>query len=978
MPFVRVVPSKTQSSRALVAWVVLAVLAVPALAGAGAGSSVRPAKPPAPDPRGLELFEKQIRPLLSSRCYSCHSSQAATPAAGLRLDSSKALRKGGAHGAAVVAGDPEQSLLIRVVRHAGGAPRMPPSGRLSDAEVGALVRWVRLGAPMDAGTAPQAQVGSGPGFWAFQPVRTPVPPPVRQRAWVSNPVDAFVLARLEAAGLSPAPPADRRDLVRRVTFDLTGLPPTPEEVDAFVADRAPDAWEKVVDRLLASPRYGEKWGRRWLDVARYADSNGLDENLAYANAWRYRDYVIGALNQDLPYDEFVTEQIAGDLLPPAPDPAVNHRRLVATGFLSLGPKMLAEDDPAKMEMDIIDEQLDTIGKGFLGLTLGCARCHDHKFDPIPMVDYYALAGILKSTRTMENFNVVAVWHENLLAAPEEVRRFQAAETALTEARAALDRRKTAATQALLKRERGKVAAYLLGATRAIRESVRDEEIPSEATRWKLAAPLLRQWITHLSKARTDAGSVLAEWVRAAGLTGPGVVAAPPSLEALAARYQEQVTAAVAAWEALRAGDPKAARLPDAALEPYRALAFDSPGPYASPAGAEAYFLPDEQQEIAQLTMRVEERTRMVPSIPRAMGVAEGSPTDLKIHLRGNYLTQGELAPRGFLRAVSVVSAPRAPANGSGRLELARWITAAQNPLTARVLVNRVWMGHFGEGLVRSLDNFGRLGERPSHPELLDWLAASFSSPSPASPPASAAAPASVSPAPYPLNWSLKRLHRLILTSSTYRMSTAYRSQAGAKDPENRLLWRMNRRRLDAEEVRDSILAVSGGLDLKMGGTLLPLKNREYVTSTANRDTTDYNAPRRAVYLPVVRSSLYDLFTAFDFGDPSVVNGQRGATVVAPQALFLMNGKLVLRETRRLADRLLSLAGADDAARVQAAFRIVFSRAAAPVEVERHLAFLHRIESSLAERVPEAAERRARAWQSFCRVLLSTNEFLYLE
>ncbi|MBY0514163.1 MAG: DUF1549 domain-containing protein, partial [Gemmataceae bacterium] len=365
-------------------------------------------------------FEKAVRPLLVEKCVACHGPE--KQKGGLRVDSRVALLKGGDNGPAVVPGKPAESRLIRAVRH-DGELKMPPKGRLPDAEVAALTAWVAAGAPWpDAAPTTAAKAGEREftaeekAFWAFQPVRRPDVPRVKAAAWVRTPIDAFILAKHESAGLTPAPEADRRTLLRRLTFDLTGLPPTPAEVDAFLGDNSPDAYEKQVDRLLASPAYGEKWGRRWLDVARYADSNGMDENLAHANAWRYRDWVIRSFNADKPYDRFVTEQLAGDLLPGGTD-AERADRLVASGFLVIGPKMLAEDDPVKMRMDIVDEQLDTTGQAFLGLTLGCARCHDHKFDPITAADYYGLAGVFYSTKAMQNYSVVARWHERPIAPP---------------------------------------------------------------------------------------------------------------------------------------------------------------------------------------------------------------------------------------------------------------------------------------------------------------------------------------------------------------------------------------------------------------------------------------------------------------------------------------------------------------------------------------------------------------------------------
>jgi mono/diheme cytochrome c family protein len=766
-------------------------------------------------PEATKFFEERVRPVLANHCQPCHD--AARHKGGLRLDSRTALLQGGDSGPAIKPGQPEESLLIRAIRH-GEQLRMPPKKKLSQREITDLTAWVRHGAPWPD-TSATVRPGARPeapslteeerSFWAFRPAVEPPLPAVKDGSWPRTSLDLFVLAKLEEAGLRPAPPADRRTLLRRATFDLTGLPPTPEETKQFLADSSPDAYEKVVDRLLASPAYGERLGRHWLDVARYADSNGMDENLAHANAWRYRDYVVAAFNQDMPYDQFVVEQLAGDLLPPDSE-SINRRRVIATGFLSLGPKMLAEDDPVKMEMDIIDEQIDTLGRTFLGLTFGCARCHDHKFDPLSMADYYGLAGIFKSTKTMDNFRVVARWHERDIASREEA------------------------------------------------EAVRE--------------------------------------------------------------YEKLRAERVAAIERLK--------------------------PREKDHGAELMRL---RRELAEL-----DRTRPVP--PRAMAVSEGSVANVRIHLRGSHWTLGKEVPRRFPEVLA--GAGQMPLDGkqSGRLQLARWLTRPDNPLTARVMVNRIWHWHFGQGLVRSTDNFGRLGDRPINQPLFDWLARRF----------------------IQSGWSVKATHRLIMLSSTYRMSTAYDARAALADPDNRRHWRTNRRRLEAEEVRDAILAISGRLDRAVGGSLLKSKDFEYVASTFSVNPTNYSSDRRSLYLPVIRSALYETFQAFDFPDPSVPAGERASTTIASQALFMMNSPIVLEQTRRFAADLLSRANLDDRGRVRLAYERAYSRPPSAAETARALSFVRRIEDDFARQKLPPAEQRLRAWQSLCRVVLSANEFLYLE
>ncbi|MFO0951896.1 MAG: PSD1 and planctomycete cytochrome C domain-containing protein [Isosphaeraceae bacterium] len=787
---------------------------------------------------GDAFFEKNVRPILVERCYECHSTQAKKVRGGLNLETADGWKKGGDRGPAVVPGKPDESPLIEAVRYDDPDLRMPPKGKLSPREVQALTHWVALGAP-DPRHGPAAQtsaskpkpidVEAGRSFWAFRPPAEVVVPDVSDTSWSVTPLDRFILAKLEAKGISPVPPADRRTLIRRATLDLTGLPPTPEEVEAFVAARSPDAFAKVVDRLLASPRYGERWGRHWLDVARYADSNGLDENVAHGNAWRYRDYVIAAFNSDMPFDQFVTEQLAGDLLP---DDGRRNERLTATGFLSLGPKVLAEVDETKMEMDIVDEQIDTVGRAFLGMTLGCARCHDHKFDPISTADYYALAGVFRSTKTMEHFKKVARWHENPLV--------------------------------------------------------------DAKSRVALAAH-----------------------------------------EKTLADLKESIRKAV-----------------DAANEQLRG----SSGPKAAlPADAESRYPAATKTQIKKLRDELARLEKAGPEVPTAMGVGEGAVADVKVHLRGSHLTLGETVPRRVPVVLASSGQPSMPRDHSGRLELARWMTDPGHPLTARVIVNRVWRWHFGRGLVGSTDNFGKLGERPTHPELLDWLARRFEND----------------------GWSLKSLHRLILLSRTYQSGSRHDAKAAAVDPENLLHWRFTPRRLEAEAVRDAMLAASGVLDPAMGGSLLRVKNRDYFFDHTSKDVTSYDTNRRSVYLPVVRNHMFDGFDLFDYSDSGVSVGDRATTTVPTQALYLLNGGLVAQASEALARRVTAEAS-DAPGRLGRLYMRAYGRAPTAAEAERAERFLTRVEAGVSGLEPDAAARRLRAWQVLCHTVLASSEFLYIE
>lgn len=765
-------------------------------------------------PDGNTFFEKKVRPVLVEKCISCHGPK--KQAGELRLDSRAAMLAGGDRGPALVAGKPDESLIVRAVRH-NEELKMPQKTKLPEAEIAAIVEWVKLGAPWPDGSVPAVPptktgervfTAEEKAFWAFQPVKPQTAPQLTNKAWAKNPIDAFILSQLETAGLKPASEADKLTLIRRITFDLTGLPPTLEETESFLKDESPEAWPKVVERLLASPGYGEKWGRKWLDVARYADSNGMDENLAHANAWKYRDWVIRAFNSDMPYDRFVRDQIAGDLVKEGTD-LERADRLTATGLLVFGPKMLAEDDPMKMRMDIIDEQLDTVGQAFLGLTLGCARCHDHKFDPITAADYYGLAGFFYSTKSMKNYSVVAVWNERPLATPEAI-----------------------------------------------------------------AAVVEHDKLVTSKKAQIEA------------IEKPGT----------------------------RAAIGFAASIAFAAERKTKLTAF--------------------------------EKTR--PKIEEVMAVEDDKGQNLRVHLRGNHLTLGVEAPRRFPKIVAGDSALSLGADRSGRLEFANWMAKPENPLIARVMVNRIWAGHFGEGIVRTTENFGRLGERPTHPELLDWLANEF----------------------LKSNWSVKRMHRLIVGSAAYCMSIQTDPAAYQKDPDNRLLSHFNRRRLEAEELRDSLLATSGLLDRTMSGSLLTVGNRKYVNDTGSRNYEGYSSTRRSVYLPVIRSAVYDVFQTFDFPDPSVPNGKRPTTTIPTQALMLLNSAIVDRSAEAFSKSLLKRGG-DDAARIQAAYRQALGRAAATAEIERVLAYL--------KKSGDATEaKRLSAWRGFCRVLFASNEYIFVE
>ncbi len=773
-----------------------------------------------PTPVQIKHFEANVRPVLVEHCQKCHGPEKQWGS--LRLDSTAAMLQGGDTGPAIVPGKPDESRLILAIRQTDPDFSMPPKGKLTDKQIADLTQWVQDGAYYPEPKA-AAKPSRDPNHWSFQPPQWPARPIVKNTAWVQSPLDEFTLAKMEAAGVSPSPRADKRTLLRRVTYDLIGLPPTPDEMAAFFADEAPDAFARVVDRLLSSPAYGERWGRHWLDVARYADSNGLDENVAYGNAWRYRDYVVQAFNADKPYDRFVIEQLAGDLLPFADD-AQHAEQLIATGFLSIGAKVLAEVDESKMQMDIVDEQIDTVGRALIGLTLGCARCHDHKFDPIATADYYGLAGIFKSTRTMEHFRKVAKWSETPL--------------------------------------------------------------PSEATRMAMAA-----YQTQIAEKK--------------------------------AAIQQRVDQAEAAVKAaLTAGE-------------------------TIPAKLEEKFPAETQAALKSLRAELAMLEKSPPEVPTSMSVTEDAVADVAINIRGNPLKLGDVVPRRVPPAVRGPASPSFPAEHSGRKELAEWLVDPHHALTSRVMVNRVWRWHFGAGLVKSMDNFGLLGDKPSHPELLDWLALRFVND----------------------GWSIKALHRLIVLSSTYQVSSHVTPENMERDPENRWFARNSVRRLEAEAIRDALLSVSGQLDDTQGGSLLTVKNRAYFFDHTSKDLTDYSSPRRSVYLPVVRNNVYDFFQLLDYPDAAIPTGDRPTTTVAPQALLMMNSDFVASASQHLANRITHEVPQNDAVRITRLYQLAYSREPSPQEM--------RMATDLLWDITTATDA-TQAWISLCHVLLAGNEFIYLQ
>ncbi len=916
---------------------------------------------PADDPR-VKFFEEKVRPILVEHCQGCHGTK--KQQADLRLDSLEGALKGGEHGPALIPGDAEKSLLISAVLRTGDY-EMPPDKPLAEAQIAALTTWVKQGAVWPGKAEVLVTPTSPAGFekarrehWAFQPVRQPPLPTLKNAAWASTPVDAFILAKLEAQGLTPSPAADKRTLLRRITFDLTGLPPTYEEVQAFEADTSPDAYARVVDRLLLSPQYGERWGRHWLDVARYSDTKGyvFFEEGHFPWAWTYRDYVIESFNQDLPYDRFLLEQLAADQLPLGDQ----HRPLRALGFLTVGGRFMQNLH------DIIDDRIDAVTRGLQGLTVSCARCHDHKFDPIPTADYYSLYGIFASS-------IEPIIPPQYDPAPdtEEYRKFdtelRARETKLREFVQAKQGEVISGTKT-------RVSEYMLTA-HATRNQPRTDDFMLLADPNELNPKMLRRWQSFLEQGEKTQRRVLALWTACgqlpeadfaaqaaaviaklaaeqdpAATVNPLVIKAlqtkpPQKLADVAAAYSELLNGVEKEWQDLRrqpvgGGQQPPTALPDADKEELRQIfhAPNSPTSVTANGIGDLELLPDRaaQGVFRGLLKAVETYRSTGPGAPpRAMTLVDiPVPVEPQIFKRGSAINLGDIVPRRYLQILA--SAERQPfQKGSGRLDLAQAIVDRNNPLTARVLVNRIWQHHFGAGLVRTPSDFGVRSDPPSHPELLDALAASFME----------------------QGWSIKNLHRQIVLSNTYQQASADRPECQSVDPENRLLWKFNRQRLDLEALRDALLSTSGRLDSKVGG---PSINMLAVPAV----------PRRTVYASIDRLALPSLFRTFDFPSPDTTTPQRDNTTVAPQALFMMNHPFALESAQYLIARREVTGAADFATKVTKLYELVLSRG--PSAGERK--FAEEFFTGPDQKIQETPEN----WTMFAQALLMTNEFAFID
>ena len=919
---------------------------------------------PGAEAQGIDFFERKIRPMLAQHCYSCHSADAEKNKklkGTLFLDTRDGWKAGGDTGPAIVPGKPAESLLLQTMKYTGDV-QMPPKGKLPNAVIADFEKWIAMGTPDPRTGGVKKQVGlsleAGRQFWSYKPpVSSPVPT-VKTADWAKSDLDRFILAKLEAKGLRPAPDADRDTLARRLYFDLTGLPPTPEEVDAFVRDTNPNAYEKLVDRLLASPAFGERWGRHWLDVVRYADSITLRGSI-FKEAWRYRDIVIDGFNADVPFDRFIREQIAGDLLP-APTLDARRRQLIATTFLVLGNTNLEEQDKKQLRMDVVDEMLDVVSKGFLAQTVTCARCHDHKFDPIPTKDYYALAGILRNAKALETANVSKWIEVPLPADPAE-------EAILTkhEAEVAALQERIKALKATKPAKPGSVGVLAVKNVPGIVVDDADAKKVGEWVTSKFSGHYIGDGYIHDNNTGKGEKTVTFDpeipttgryEVRLAYEPGTNRATAVP-VTVFSADGEKTITVnmtvvppidgrflSLGVYRFEKTGqsfvivsneDTKGHVVPDAVTfiaVPEGTGATSDRGKQKEPPVS-----PTKSDDVTTLEAQLKRLQESGPKRQLAMSVQEEKTIeDAKVHVRGSVHNLGEPAPRGFLQIATLGPLPKFSVNESGRRELAEWVASKDNPLTARVIVNRAWHWLFGDGIVRTVDNFGTTGELPSHPELLDHLAIKFVAD----------------------GWSMKKLVRAIVLSRTYQQSAKADAATVATDPENRLFGHANRRRLDAESLRDTMLAVSGKLILDQGGPIYPAS----LAVDYGYKATSY---RRSLYLPVFRNSLPDIFEIFDFADPSLVTGRRTPSTVAPQALYLMNNSFAVEQSRFAAIRLLEETHADDAARIARAYRLTLGRA--PTAGER----------DVASRFLRDAKDPREAWAALLQSLFASADFRFV-
>ena len=919
----------------------------------------------AADSAEFEFFEKKIRPVLVSECYQCHSKEEKVKGE-LRLDWKGGWQKGGESGATIIPGRVGKSLLIQAIRHADADLKMPPKKKLTPEQIADFEKWVAMGAP-DPRTNSEAtaeekklDLEAARQFWAFQPVKKPSRPILKNKSWALTDIDRFILSELEKKELNPVKDADHLTLLRRLYFDLIGLPPTSDQMKAFVkAAQAnkKNAVEKVVDELLASPHFGERWGRHWLDVVRFSESTGGGRTLLMKEAWRYRDYVIDTFNADKPYTEFIREQIAGDLIDGG-TLEEQRERLTATAFLLLGPTNYELQDKTVLEMDIVDEQMDTMGKAFMALTIGCARCHDHKFDPIRTEDYYGMAGIFKSTKSVIHSNV-STWNKRTLPiSPED--------------------KKTAKQQAVqiadLKKEINRLKKKTGSAPNKL-PSVQATDLPGIVVD-NPDAKIIGQW----AKSNSVENHVGSEYLYN---SGPDSKVVYPVKFTKGGKYEVRISFAhhpnrssktlvtvrhndgentfrinqkkkpavdgyfqslgffefqSGQWDAVEISTMgnNGAVIADAVqflLEGSPVVAKKEAEPKKKPAKQN---LSDDKAKLTELEKKLKTLESKRVKQPQIIAASElDNPGDIQIAIRGNVHNAGPKTPRRFIQVLNRGSIPKIKSKSSGRMELANWMASAEHPLTARVFSNRVWHHLFGKGLVASVDNFGHMGQLPTNQTLLDHLANRFTE----------------------QDWSVKKLIREIVLSRTYQLSSNSGEQTQV-DLENKLHWRQNRRRLQAETIRDSILAVSNQLDTKMGGPTIK-------EGTKIEYGYEFEGTRRSIYTPVFRNTPLEILAVFDFADPNLVVGERTTSNVPTQALYLMNSPFVREQADNAAKVLLAENLTDQSSRINQAYRRTLGRDATSSEREILLSFL------------DNQRDLAKAWSQIFHGLYASPDFRYL-
>ena len=845
----------------------------------------------------LKLFEEKIRPVLATRCYVCHSVKAAKVQGGLLLDSQAGLKRGGNSGVVIVPGDPEKSLLLHALRYQNKDLQMPPGTPLPVEVVADFETWIRAGAVIPDDARAVKPIDQRKQFWSFQPPKDHAPPEVKRKDWARNDIDRFILAKLEQKGLTPSAPADSRTLIRRAYYDLIGLPPSAEESDAFVADKSPGAYPKLIDRLLASPRYGERWGRFWLDVARYSDARNVGERFAYS--YTYRDWVIRALNDDMPYDQFLTQQLAADRIR-GNDP----RNLAALGYLSLGREF------PKTFPETVDDRIDVVARGMLGLTVACARCHDHKYDPIPAKDYYSFYSIFSNIREPQDLPLLQT--SNTKTGVDKIYGDRLAQ--IRKADAEYREQRSVVLNDFFKTQ---IAEYLL----AVRDSakMRATDVEELIKERQLNLYLLGRWRDYLGDSRLGVQQVFGLWNAAAAISDgefakkwPETLAAQSTANPLVlAEFKTEpasIKEVAARYAALLVRYDSSSPFSDKRKENLRLALRGDGAPVNVPVSDFDLVMTEGDRNN---TINFKNRYDIMRAIyaydggaPRAMVVEDvPKPQPAHVFVRGNPNNPGVETPAHFLSCLSA-GEPANFTDGSGRLDLAKAIASRDNPLTARVIVNRVWMYHFGAGIVRTPSDFGLRGDPPTHPELLDYLAVRFME----------------------SGWSLKKLHRTIMLSAAYQQSSTDNPEVRKQDPENQLIWRMNRRRLDIESLRDSVLAASGELENKLGGVPFAL-------------TASPAVPRRTVYGYIERGRIPGLLAAFDFATPDQHVPLRYVTTVPQQALFLLNSSFMAEQAVRLANRPEVAAEKDPAKRVHRLYRIALGREATAREISVGLKFI---------------------------------------